>query len=83
MFKYYISIPFHCFTQYYEIEKRYHKLLYRLYKLSIFLCALYKKGGVGDSCPDAGIHPGVPLPEPVAVHCLVRFDRSGYDKNLN
>jgi hypothetical protein len=46
MFKYYISVPFRCFTQYYEIAKAYYKLLYRLYKFPIFLCALYKKGGV-------------------------------------
>ena len=46
MFKYYISVPFHCFTQYYENIKRCYEFLYHSAKRSIFLCALYKKGGV-------------------------------------
>jgi hypothetical protein len=78
MFKYYISIPFHCYTQYYVNAKTYYELLYLHDKLSIFLCALYKKGGVGN-LPGCRNSPGCSLHlNRFAVHSLVRFDRSGY-----
>jgi hypothetical protein len=48
MFKYYISIPFHCYTQYYENIKTYYGFLFSWPKSLIFWCALYKKGGVED-----------------------------------
>jgi len=46
MFKYYIYFAFHCFTQYYKILKKYYESLCLLINNQIFLCALYKKGGV-------------------------------------
>jgi hypothetical protein len=61
MFKYYISLPFHCFTQYYKNMKWYYELLYQQGKVSIFLRALYKKWRVGN-LPGAGIHPGILRP---------------------
>jgi hypothetical protein len=82
MFKYNISIPFLSYTQYYGNTKMYYELLYLHDKLSIFLCALYKKGGVG-SMPGCINVPGRSLPlNRFAVHCLVRFDRSGYGNFL-
>lgn len=43
MFKYYIIFPFHCFTQYYEYRKWYHKQGKIIGKCYIFLCALVRK----------------------------------------
>ena len=74
MFKYYISVPFHCFTQYYGNKKRYHEILWFSDKFSIFLCALYKKCGVGNHAPEA-----IYVPNRFAVHCcLVRLYRSRF-----
>ena len=66
MFKYYISVPFHCFTQYYEIYKKVLRILIVISdKLSIFLCALYKKGGVGDPARMQEFSRVFSCPEPV------------------
>ena len=78
MFKYNISVPFHCFTQYYGNVKRCYEILYYFWKRSIFLRALYKKGGVRD-LPGYWNSPGYSHSlNRFAVHCLVRSDCSGY-----
>ena len=78
MFKYYISVLFHCFTQYYVNIKTYYELLYYLYKLLIFRCAVYKKGGVENPARMQECNRGFLLPlDRFAVHCLVRLDLSG------
>ncbi len=46
MFKYNIIFPFHFFTQYYENLIGCYRVLCCYYECLIFLCALYKKGGV-------------------------------------
>jgi hypothetical protein len=76
IFKYYISISFRCFTQYYENTKRYYGLLYYLYKLSIFRCALYKNGGVGDLARMQEFTRGVLVPR-TGLQCIIWCDWIG------
>jgi len=79
IFKYYISVPFHCFTQYYENKKKYYKLWFYLNKNLIFWCALYKKSWVGNlpgSRDSAGNSPSL---KRFAVHGLVRSGCFSFD----
>jgi hypothetical protein len=62
MFKYYISVPFRCFTQYYGNTKTYYEFLYYLSKLLIFRCAVYKKGGVEDPARMQEFNRGILIP---------------------
>jgi len=74
MFKYYINIPFHCFTQYYKNKNRSYEIVLFHANRSIFLCALYKKCEVEEHDPGAGIHLMISSSRNrFAVHRLVRL----------
>jgi hypothetical protein len=80
MFKYYISVPFHCFTQYYGNTKKCYELWHQFKKIPIFRRALYKKGWVGNlpGCRNSVRYS--PTLKRFAVHGLVRSGCSGYRK---
>jgi len=80
MFKYYISVPFHCFTQYYENIIKYYERWYQLNKIPIFLCALYKKGWVRNLPKCRNSPECFPTLKRFAVHGLVRSGCFGYRK---
>jgi len=82
MFKYNISVTFHCFTQYYGKSKRYYEINSFFKKRSIFLRALYKKGGVGEPALMQEFPGYFHTPNRLAVHRLVRLALSGYRKCL-
>lgn len=73
MFKYYISVPFRCFTQYYEIIRWYYELLYHIHKLSNFWCALYKKGGVENPARMQEFNRGILIPR-TGLQCVLWCD---------
>jgi hypothetical protein len=50
MFKYYLFLSIHCFTQYYLLKKKYYELVFLILKFFIFVCAVGKKMVLSGSC---------------------------------
>lgn len=70
MFKYNIIFPFQFFTQYYENTVGCYSVLRCDYECLIFLCALYKKGGV-EEIPGSKTRTGLPPVDRFAVRSCV------------